>query len=149
MELPTLPLKGGVAIPPPENPFNPALVNILTTALVKHYVHPDCANSYGTERELAAAIKASGLPRESLFKTTKVQDGWADVPAAMGKSLKNLELDYIDLLTMKASGKARAIGVSNMQRNHIETILETPSEIPAINKIEYHPYLQQVPDDRS
>jgi diketogulonate reductase-like aldo/keto reductase len=69
----------------------------LTAALGKHFIHLDCADSYGTERELAAAIKASGLPREKLFITTKVQDGWDDVPAAMDKSLKNLELEYVDL----------------------------------------------------
>lgn len=70
----------------------------MNTALDKHFIHLDCADSYGTERELAAAIKASGLPREKLFITTKVQDGWADVTAAMETSLKHLELDYVDLL---------------------------------------------------
>lgn len=47
---------------------------------------------------------------------------------------------------VKASGKARAIGVSNMQQGHIETILETATEVPVINQIEFHPYLQRAHD---
>lgn len=59
---------------------------------------------------------------------------------------KDLQDAWKGLETVKASGKARAIGVSNMQRNHIETILETASEVPVINQIEFHPYLQRAHD---
>lgn len=58
----------------------------------------------------------------------------------------DLQNAWKGLETVKASGKARAIGVSNMQRNHIETILETATEVPVINQIEFHPYLQRAHD---
>lgn len=121
--------------------------------------------AYGNEEELGAAIRASGVPREKLYVVTKL-NGWKkqDVQNAFDTSLKKLGLDYVDLYLIhapffaekpgdlqeawatleliKESGKAKSIGVSNFIQEHLETILTTAKVPPAINQIEYHPYLQ-------
>ena len=122
--------------------------------------------AYGNEQEIAAAIKEAKIPREKLFVTTKatakvgksLEENFSD-------SLKNLGLDYVDLYlihspffaddnpkelqqkwaeaeAIKESGRAKSIGVSNFLQSHLETILKTAKIPPAINQIEFHPYLQ-------
>ena len=44
---------------------------------------------------------------------------------------------------VKKTGKVKSIGVSNFQRPHLETILQTATEKPAVNQLEFHPYLQR------
>lgn len=81
----------------PNDPTNPELIEALKTALGKGFIHIDAADSYGTEREFGIAIKKSGIPRDKLFITTKVLEGWKDVPVALDNSLKRLEVDYVDM----------------------------------------------------
>ncbi|KAF5534683.1 monooxygenase [Fusarium mexicanum] len=143
-----------------ENAFNYTL-----TAIKSGFYHLDGASAYGNEEELGAAIRASGVPREKLYVVTKL-NGWKkqDVQSAFDTSLKKLGLDYVDLYlihapffaekpqdlqeawatieSIKESGKAKSIGVSNFVQEHLETILATAKIPPAINQIEYHPYLQ-------
>ncbi|KAF5706119.1 alcohol dehydrogenase [Fusarium globosum] len=143
-----------------ENAFNYTL-----NAIKSGFYHLDGASSYGNEEELGAAIRASGVPREKLYVVTKL-NGWKkqDVQNAFDTSLKKLGLDYVDLHLIhapffaekpgdlqeawatleliKKSGKAKSIGVSNFIQEHLETILATAKVPPAINQIEYHPYLQ-------
>lgn len=120
---------------------------------------------YGNEEELGEAIKKSGVPRGNLYVVTKLNGSKKqNVQTAFDTSLKKLGLDYVDLYlihspffaetpedlqkvwasleTIKESGRARSIGVSNFIQEHIETILATAKIPPAINQIEYHPYLQ-------
>jgi diketogulonate reductase-like aldo/keto reductase len=120
---------------------------------------------YGNEEELGAAIKAASVPREKLYITTKISaTDKKNTEEAFALSLKKLGVDYVDLYlihgpffadndeelqqkwadleAIKASGRAKSIGLSNFLQVHLEAILKTAKVVPAINQIEYHPYLQ-------
>lgn len=66
-------------------------------AIEKGFYHLDCAEMYGTEEEVGAAIKEAGVPRDRLFITNKVAQGIDDIPAAVEQSLQKMQLDYFDL----------------------------------------------------
>ncbi|KAI1504040.1 Aldo/keto reductase [Biscogniauxia marginata] len=125
----------------------------------------DCAEAYHNEAAVGAGIKASGVPREKLFVTTKVVGSKnQDIRAALDTSLSKLGLKYLDLYLvhvpfaagspegqqaiwkqmeeLMGSGKVKSIGVSNCMQDDIEIILQTAKIPPAVNQIEYHPYLQ-------
>jgi diketogulonate reductase-like aldo/keto reductase len=114
---------------------------------------------------MGQAIKDSGVPREQLYITTKISGTEVqDTKKAFELSLKKLQLDYVDqylihapyfskspedlqkkwadMEAIQASGKAKTIGVSNFLQPDLEAILKTAKVVPAINQIEYHPYLQ-------
>jgi diketogulonate reductase-like aldo/keto reductase len=114
---------------------------------------------------LASPSKESGVPREKLYVTTKISGTEVqDTKEAFELSLKKLQLDYVDqylihapffaktpedlqkkwadLEAIHATGKAKTIGVSNFLTQDLEAILKTAKIVPAINQIEYHPYLQ-------
>lgn len=120
---------------------------------------------YANEEELGAAIKASKVPREQLFVTTKINAREKkSAIEAFDLSLKRLNLEYVDLYLMhgpwfadteeelqerwaqlealKESGRVKSIGVSNFLQEHLEILLKTAKVTPAINQIEFHPYLQ-------
>jgi len=134
------------------------------TALELGYRHIDTADRYQNHREVAAAVKASGVAREELFITTKI---WHDqlhkdtVAASVERFLQELETDYIDLLLIhwpnktipleetlrameqaKASGHVKTIGVSNFTQAHLQQALALGSPI-TVNQVEFHPSLNQ------
>ncbi|KUJ21129.1 putative ketoreductase [Mollisia scopiformis] len=140
-------------------------VESIKTALSLGFYHLDGAEVYNTEAEIGIAIKESSIPREKLFITTKVFTNMTTIPTALETSLIKLGLSYVDLylihnpffttsaLTLQTawkameavhrSGKARAIGVSNFLRSHLLSILSIATIVPAINQLEYNPYLQR------
>ncbi|MFK0119161.1 aldo/keto reductase [Streptomyces sp. NPDC090994] len=138
----------------------------VATALKAGYRSIDTAAIYGNERGTGKAIAASGLPREDLFVTTKLwnsEQGYDSTLRAFDTSLSKLGLEYVDLYLIHwpmpdrgtyvdtykafekilADGRARAIGVSNFQPEHLERLIGETSVIPAVNQIELHPHLQQ------
>ncbi|MEU7020097.1 aldo/keto reductase [Streptomyces sp. NPDC046203] len=138
----------------------------VATALDAGYRSIDTAAIYGNEAGTGKALAASGLPREELFVTTKLwndQQGHDSTLRAFDASLDRLGLDYVDLYLIHwpvpakdayvdtykafekilADGRAKAIGVSNFQPEHLERLLGETSVVPAVNQIELHPQLQQ------
>ncbi len=124
----------------------------------------DTASAYFNEEAVGKAIKRSGVAREELFVTTKlwVQDaGYEKAKIAFEKSLKKLQLDYLDLYLIHQpysdvhgawrameelykEGKVRAIGVSNFQPDRIMDLISFNEIVPAINQVETHPFNQQI-----
>jgi diketogulonate reductase-like aldo/keto reductase len=133
-------------------------------ALEAGYTHFDSAQAYQNEEFLGAAIAESEIPRESLFITTKIWNGNQPkdkLQPSFEESLKKLGTDYVDLLLLHfpvsetrheawplmeeiyASGKARAVGVSNYTIRHLEELLKDCKTKPAVNQVELHVFLQQ------
>ena len=133
-------------------------------ALEIGYRSVDTASLYGNEQGVGKAIRESGIQREEIFLTTKL---WNDdqrqkrTLQAFDESMDRLGLDYVDLYlvhwpvagfyeeTWQAmqkiyeSGRAKAIGVSNFQVQHLKDILSGGQVVPAVNQIEFHPFLLQ------
>jgi len=146
--------------------------NAVTWALEAGYRLIDTASKYGNEVGVGKAIKNSGLDREEIFVTTKLwntDQGYDNALSAIDVSLEKLNLPYVDLYlihwpsahedrfqtinkraeTWKAmeeileSGKAKAIGVSNYIISHLEEMKEYAKVLPAVNQVEFHPFLYQ------
>ncbi|MFF5139217.1 aldo/keto reductase [Streptomyces sp. NPDC013157] len=167
----TLTLNNGVQMPalglgvfqtPPQE-----TIAAVTAALELGYRHIDTAAAYGNEREVGQALQTSGVPREEIFVETKIwisDYGYDETLHGFDKSAAKLGVDQIDLLILHqalpsdfdktlaayralekllADGKVRAIGVSNFMVDHLTTLLDTTSVVPAVNQLEIHPYFQQ------
>jgi methylglyoxal/glyoxal reductase len=130
------------------------------SALKNGYRSIDTAAAYHNEAGVGRAIRESGIPREEIFITTKVnnnQQGYKETIDAFYQSLEYLQTDYIDLYlihwpkgkkslrTWKAmvklykEGLIRAIGVSNFKIHHLEYLMTFSDIVPAVNQIELHP----------
>ena len=138
--------------------------NVVFDALQVGYRSIDTAAAYVNEEAVGRAIKRSGIKREELFITTKlwIQDaGFENAKKAFEKSLKKLQLDYLDLYLIHQpfgdvygswramedlykEGKIRAIGVSNFQPDRILDLILHNEVVPAVNQIETHPFHQQI-----
>ncbi len=135
-------------------------------AIETGYRHIDTAAAYGNEEAVGAAIRASGVPREELFITTKLWNdshGRENAMRAIDGSLGRLGLDRVDLYLIhwprpaqglqtdtwagmqriREEGLSREIGVSNFRVEDLEMLVEAGGAQPVINQIEIHPYLQQ------
>lgn len=133
-------------------------------ALKAGYRLLDTAAVYGNEAGVGRAIKASGIPREEIFVTTKLwiqrENGYENTKKALEDSLTRLGLDYVDLYLMHQpfgdvheqwramedlykAGKARAIGVSNFHMDRLMDLITCHEIVPAVNQIETHPFYQR------
>src|SRR6185437_7897943 len=136
-------------------------------ALATGYRHIDTAAAYGNEREVGEAVANSGTDRSDVFLETKIwisDYGYDQTLHGFEKSAGKIGVDRIDLLilhqalpsefdktleayraleTLLADGKVRAVGVSNFMVEHLTTLLEKATVVPAVNQIELHPYFQQ------
>ena len=133
-------------------------------ALELGYRHIDTAKIYGNEIDVGIAVRESRINREEIFITTKLwnsDQGYDKTLSAFENSLQRLGLSYVDLYlihwpvqgkileTWKAMikilkvGKARAIGVSNYSIAELKETIQTSDIIPAINQVEFHPFLYQ------
>jgi len=126
---------------------------IVSDAIKTGYRLIDTAQAYGNEEAVGTAVKNSGLPREDFFIVTKIwisNAGYEKAKASIGKSLKKLQTDYIDLLlihqpfgdyygTYRAmeeaykEGKVRAIGVSNFYPDRFVDLSHFVEIQPAVN----------------
>lgn len=135
----------------------------VTEALRAGYRLVDTAQVYGNEEAVGAGIRASGVPREEIFVTTKL---WfrAFEPeaarAAMQESFQKLGLDYLDLVLLHwpfgntyaawreleklhKQGRIRAIGVSNYAPSQLIDLMAFNEIAPAVNQLETHLFSQQ------
>ncbi|GAA6027022.1 hypothetical protein JCM8097_006047 [Rhodosporidiobolus ruineniae] len=152
---------------------NREIVDTVLLAIKNGYRHLDGAEAYGNETSLGVAIKESGLPREELFVTTKSGPGLKDINASFDNSLKKLDLDYVDLYlihwpydfpkpgyptiqeawktleSIKDSGRAKSIGISNFRVRDVQKILDIPDlkHKPAVNQIEFHPHVYEAAEE--
>jgi diketogulonate reductase-like aldo/keto reductase len=136
----------------------------VSQALATGYRHIDTARIYGNERDVGAAVRDSGIPRAEIFVTTKLwndDQGYESTLRACEQSLKELGLEYVDLYLehwpvpgkrldswramekLLTEGKCRAIGVSNFQQRHLEELLRHAKVAPAVNQVEFSPFLYQ------
>ncbi|MBD8583658.1 aldo/keto reductase [Frigoribacterium sp. CFBP 13729] len=139
---------------------------VVATALELGYRHVDTASFYGNEVGVGQALRASDVPRDEVFVTTKVwntEQGFDETLRAFDASLDRLGTDHVELYlihwpaptqdkyvdTWRAleriaeEGRARSIGVSNFQVHHLERLLGETSVVPVIDQVEAHPWLQQ------
>lgn len=144
---------------------------VVVAAVQLGYRHVDTAVKYGNETGVGRGVRESGVPREDLFVTTKLDgtyQGCDRAIAGLDESLSRLGLDYVDLLLIHwplptrdlyvstwrtferllADGKAHSIGVSNFKPAHLEHLRNETTIVPAVNQIQVSPYIPRA-DQRS
>jgi len=139
--------------------------NAVSLALANGYRHIDTAEGYRNEASVGRAIRDSGLRREEVFITSKLESHiktYEEAKQAFLKTLKNLGTDYLDLFIIHAPwpwdemgkncdegnvlaykameefymlGKIRAIGVSNFEIKDLQNIIKNCDIVPHVNQI--------------
>ena len=166
MTVPTLRLNDGHTIP--QIGLGTASLNdeqiapVIVTAIEAGYRHIDTAYRYGNQRGVGKGIRESGINREEVFVTTKLDgefQGNERALAGLDECLRQLDMDYVDLLLIHwplpqrdeyistwktfeklvADGKARSIGVSNFKPAHLERLLAAATIRPVANQIQLNP----------
>lgn len=143
----------------------PQLQKVLVAALQRGFRHVDTAQMYQNEADVGVAIRASGVPRDEIFVTTKVWVGNYTrrlFLASVDESLRNLRSDHIDLLLVHWPrggapledqidglnravdlGKVRHIGISNYNATMMRAAMALSARPLVTNQVEYHPFLDQ------
>jgi 2,5-diketo-D-gluconate reductase A len=169
MTVPTLQLHDGTSIPqlgfgvfqvPP-----PETAATVRQALEVGYRHIDTAQMYGNEAGVGEAIRDSGIARDDLYVTTKLNNSFHrpdDARREIDASLERLGLEQVDLFLIhwplptqydgdfvqtwralieaQEAGRTRSIGVSNFQPAHLERIIDETGVVPVVNQVEVHPF---------
>jgi 2,5-diketo-D-gluconate reductase A len=159
----TIPQLGfGTYLVPPDR-----TAEVVGQALEVGYRHVDTAQMYRNEKGVGAAIAASGIPRDELYVTTKLNNGNHrpdDVRRSFDESLERLGLDHVDLflihwplpgqyggdfvstwqamVDLVGDGRLRSAGVSNFQPDHLDRLVAETGVAPVVNQIEAHPYFR-------
>ncbi|WP_137390334.1 aldo/keto reductase [Rhodoligotrophos defluvii] len=143
-----------------------ATAAIVQNALELGYRQIDTASIYGNETGVGEGIRASGVPRERIFLTTKLwndDQGYDRALKAFDQSVARLGVDYVDLylihwpapkrnayvdswralIRLKEEGRTRSIGVSNFNPDHIERLIAETGVRPVLNQVELHPRFQR------
>lgn len=151
---------GVFEIPPGE------VQRVVEVALAAGYRHLDTAAAYVNEAGVGAALRASGLPRDEVFVTTKLRNGdqgYESALRAYDDSCRRLGLDRVDLYLihwpnptadryvdswralerLAAEQRVGSIGVSNFLPEHLERLAAECERVPVVNQIELHPTYQQ------
>jgi len=171
MTVPNIPLNTGATIPQVGAgtwPLDDAeAAEVVATAIEVGYRHLDTATRYGNETGVGEGIRRSGIAREELFVTTKLDGEFQGSDRAIGglrAALDRLQLDYVDLLLihwpvpardeyvstwrtfekLHAEGLARAIGVSNFKPAHLDRLAAETSVVPAVNQIQISPAIERL-----
>lgn len=139
---------------------------VVQAALEAGYRSIDTAAIYGNERGVGAGMRASGIPRQEIFLTTKLwnaRQGYDETLTAFDRSLERLNVEYVDLylihwplpsidryvatwkafIRLREEGRAKSIGVSNFQPAHIQRLIDETGVTPALNQVELHPLFHQ------
>jgi len=169
MTVPTLTLNNQAAIPqlgfgvfqvPPAQ-----TAEVVSQALQVGYRHIDTAQMYQNEQGVGEALKAAAIPRQELWITSKLNNGFHrpdDARRAFDETLARLGIEQIDLFLIHwplptlydgdyvstwrtltefvEDGRARSIGVSNFQPEHLDRIVAETGVVPTVNQIEVHPF---------
>ena len=129
------------------------------------YRHIDTAQMYENEGGVGEAIATSGIPRDELYITTKLNNGFHepdDARRSLDESLSRLGLDRVDLFLIHwplptrydgdyvttwrtmaefvEDGRATSVGVSNFEPHHLDRIVSETGVVPVLNQVEVHPF---------
>ena len=166
MAIPSLRLNDGHSIP--QIGLGTASLNddtvapVIVTAIEAGYRHIDTAYRYGNQRGVGKGIRDSGIDREAVFVTSKLDgefQGNDRAIAGLDECLRQLDMDYVDLLLIHwplpqrdeyistwktferlvATDKVRSIGVSNFKPAHLERLLAETTIRPVANQIQLSP----------
>src|SRR5262245_59203989 len=175
MTIPTLRLNDGHTMPQiglgTASLKDDLVAPVIVTAIEAGYRHIDTAYRYGNQRGVGKGIRDSGIQREEVFVTTKLDgefQGNERAIAGLDECLRQLGLDYVDLLLIHwplpqrneyvstwktfeklgAAGKARSIGLSNFKPAHIERLLTEATIQPTVNQIQLNPRITR-PEQRA
>ncbi|HEV3133078.1 MAG TPA: aldo/keto reductase [Acidimicrobiia bacterium] len=159
---PSVPLSNGLEMPLLglgvwQVPDGEQTENAVSWALEAGYRHVDTAQVYGNESAVGRAIHSSGLRREEVFVTTKLNPQTKDAGRAIQESLGRLRLDHVDLFLIHwpsagaveqwgalelayDQGLARTIGVSNWGSRELDALVRRGRIKPLVDQVQFSPF---------